>query len=164
MAWLNQPRTRSIDTEDRASILILPLILNMAFAYVAGIWHQVRNIYFAVVLLPIVVPVIFAAMFLYGSSTATKIIGAAICVMGNNSPRRLCTASSAGLVSHHGIDAICVFPGKADGFQHVKSCDGSVIRAALGRLRPRSGPTCARRYPCGKAPSHTCRRTSRRCG
>ena len=81
MAWLKHLKGRSSDTADRESIIILQLIVNVIFSYVAGLFNQVRNIYFAIVLLPIVIPVIFTAMFLYGSSTVIKIIGAVLCLM-----------------------------------------------------------------------------------
>ena len=81
MTWLKNLNSGSSDPTYRESILILQFIANLIFSYVAGSLNQVRNIYFAIVLLPIVIPVIFTAMFLYGSSTVIKMIGAVLCLI-----------------------------------------------------------------------------------
>lgn len=81
MKWLKNEKNRSSDRMQREDVLILQFFINLAFGYIAGFLNQVRNIYFLVVLIPIIIPIVFSAMFLYGSETIMKIMGIVLSVL-----------------------------------------------------------------------------------
>ena len=81
MTWLKYQKNRSSDPTQKEDILISHFFINFSFSYIAGFLNQVRNIYFIVVLIPIVIPIVFSAMFLYGAKPIIKIIGVVFCVL-----------------------------------------------------------------------------------
>ena len=72
---------RSFVSTQREDVIILQLFINFIFSYIAGFLNQVRNVYFIVVLIPIVIPVVFTTMVLYGTKYTIKIMGVGFCVL-----------------------------------------------------------------------------------
>ena len=81
MMWPRRTSDGSRNTTDRASVLVLQLLVNLLLGYAAGLSNHVRNAYFAVMWAPIVLPAIFTAIFLYSSNRVTRVAGAVLCVI-----------------------------------------------------------------------------------
>ncbi|KYP80336.1 hypothetical protein AYW79_11605 [Ferroacidibacillus organovorans] len=71
----------TLKNTDHRSIIIIQFTAYLIFSYIVGGINQVRNIYFAVVLIPVLVPVIFTTVYFYASGYITKIAFSVLCVI-----------------------------------------------------------------------------------